>query len=70
MTTAPYNAIELEDLLSELRLVRLSNIAMFRSLDDAAWELTGTANANDVTVRAIDDLPLCAVPEHEDRNSQ
>lgn len=53
MTTAPYNAIELEDLLSELRLVRLSNIAMFRSLDDAAWERTGTANANDVTVRAI-----------------
>ena len=53
MATAPYNEIELEDLLSEMRLVRLSNIAMLRSLKDEAWERAGTANANDVTVRAI-----------------
>jgi DinB superfamily len=53
MATAPYNAIELEDLLSEMRLVRLSNIAMFRSLNEEAWERVGTANSNDVTVRAI-----------------
>jgi len=53
MATAPYIEIELEDLLSEMRLVRLSNIAMLRSLNDEAWERTGTANANDVTVRAI-----------------
>ena len=53
MLTAPYNHIELEDLLSELRLVRLSNIAMFRSLDEAAWNRVGTANGNEVTVRAL-----------------
>ena len=53
MLTAPYNQIELEDLLSELRLVRLSNIAMFRSLDEAAWNRVGTANGNEVTVRAL-----------------
>ena len=53
MLTAPYDHIELEDLLSELRLVRLSNIAMFRSLDEAAWNRVGTANGNEVTVRAL-----------------
>jgi hypothetical protein len=53
MLTAPYNAIELEDLLSEMRLVRLSNIAMFRSLDEEGWNRAGMANGNEVTVRAI-----------------
>jgi len=53
MLTAPYGHIELEDLLSELRLVRLSNIAMFRSLDEEAWNRAGTANGNEITVRAL-----------------
>ena len=53
MLTAPYNHIELEDLLSELRLVRLSNMAMFRSLDEEAWNRVGTANGNEITVRAL-----------------
>jgi len=44
--TAPYDRIELEDLLSEFRLVRLSNIAMFRTLDEDAWVRIGTANGN------------------------
>ena len=53
MLTAPYKHIELEDLLSELRLVRLSNLAMFRSLDEEAWNRVGTANGNEITVRAL-----------------
>ena len=53
MQTAPYNRIELEDLLSEMRLARLSNIAMFRSLDEDAWNRVGVANANEVSVRAL-----------------
>jgi DinB superfamily len=53
MLTAPYHQLDLEDLLSELRLVRLSNIAMFRTLDEAAWSRTGTANNSPVSVRAI-----------------
>src|SRR5260370_8533056 len=32
MLSAPYDRIDLEDLLSELRLVRLSNIAIIRNL--------------------------------------
>jgi hypothetical protein len=53
MLNAPYDRISLEDLLSELRLARLSNIAMFRTLDTESWELTGTANDSPVTVRAL-----------------
>src|SRR5438067_4883809 len=53
MLRAPYNHIELEDLLSELRLVRLPNIAMFRSLDEEAWNRVGTANGNEITLRAL-----------------
>jgi len=53
MKTAPYNHISLEDLLSEFRLVRQSNVAMFRTLDAEAWERSGTANDNSVTVRAL-----------------
>jgi hypothetical protein len=53
MLTAPYDRIDLEDLLSELRLVRLSNIAMLRNLDEEAWMRIGTANDNQVSVRAL-----------------
>jgi len=53
MATAPYNQIELEDLLSELRLIRLGTIAMFRTLDEDSWNRVGTANDNQVSVRAI-----------------
>jgi len=53
MLTAPYDRIDLEDLLSEFRLVRLSNLAMFRTLDDEAWMRIGTANDNQVSVRAL-----------------
>lgn len=53
MLTAPYNNIELEDLLSELRLIRLGNIAMFRTLNEESWNRVGTANANQISVRAI-----------------
>jgi hypothetical protein len=51
--TAPYDRIDLEDLLSEFRLVRLSNLAMFRTLDEEAWARIGTANENQVSVRAL-----------------
>jgi hypothetical protein len=53
LRTSPYNRVELEELLSELRLVRLSNIAMFRTLDEEAWNRVGLANNNEVTVRAL-----------------
>jgi DinB family protein len=53
MLTAPFDRIDLADLLSEFRLVRLSNIAMLRTLDEAAWMRMGTANDSAVSVRAL-----------------
>ena len=53
MPNAPYEHVELEDLLSEFRLVRLSNIAMLRTLDEAAWTRVGIANDSPVSVRAL-----------------
>ncbi len=53
IAAARYDSIDLDDLLSELRLVRLSNIAMLRTLDEPAWMRIGTANDSSVSVRAI-----------------
>lgn len=53
MLSAPYDRIDLEDLLSEFRLVRHSNIAMLRNLDEEAWMRIGTANESPVSVRAL-----------------
>ncbi len=53
MLTSHYDKFELEDLLSELRLIRLGNIAMFRTLDESAWSRSGMANNSSVSVRAL-----------------
>ena len=53
MVNAPYEQVELEDLLSEFRLARLSNIAMLRTLDETAWTRMGMANGVPVSVRAL-----------------
>jgi hypothetical protein len=64
MPNAPYEHVELEDLLSEFRLVRLSNIAMLRSLEEAAWMRTGTANGNPISVRALAYIMVGHVRHH------
>ena len=53
MLTAPYNQIDLEDLLSELRLIRLGNMAMFRTFYEESWSRVGNANGSPVTARAL-----------------
>src|SRR6266446_10857364 len=53
IAAARYDSIDLEDLLSELRLVRLANLAFMRNLDESAWAQVGTANGNEVSVRAL-----------------
>ena len=64
MPNAPYENVELEDLLSEFRLVRLSNIAMMRNFDDDAWTRVGTANGTPVTVRALAFIMVGHVRHH------
>jgi hypothetical protein len=53
IAAARYDSIDLDDLLRELRLLRLANHAFMRNLDDLAWARVGTANANEVSVRAL-----------------
>ncbi len=53
MATSHYDQIELEDLISELRLIRLGNVALLRTLDEEAWSRVGVANDNSVSVRAL-----------------
>ncbi len=47
------NARTLADLLEELSHVRQASIALFAHLDDAAWQRTGVASGNPVSVRAL-----------------
>src|SRR3989440_6098543 len=64
MPNAPYASIRLEDLLSEFRLVRLSNIAMLRNLDEQAWTRMGTANGAPVSVSALAYIMVGHVRHH------
>ena len=64
MPNSAYASIALEDLLSEFRLVRLSNIAMLRNLDEAAWTRMGMANGAPVSVRALAFIMVGHVRHH------
>jgi hypothetical protein len=50
---APFLHCRFADLIEEFGLVRIANLAMFRSLDEEAWTRGGTASGNNVTVRAL-----------------
>lgn len=48
-----FNNRSLSDLIEEFELVRLANLCLLRSLDEAAWHRRGIANDNEVSVRAL-----------------
>jgi len=50
---AGHDSLNLEDLLEEFTLVRKANIALFRPMDEAAWQRTGTVNQNAISVRGL-----------------
>jgi len=50
---ADFNKRTLADLAKEYEYVRRATICLFESLEDRAWERRGTANNNDVSVRAL-----------------
>jgi uncharacterized damage-inducible protein DinB len=50
---AGFDERPLEDLIAELEAVRAATVALFRSLDDAAWDRSGVANDAPVSVRAL-----------------
>ena len=47
------DARPLNQLVDELKAVRQSNIALFRSLDDAMWSHSGIGSDCEFTVRAL-----------------
>jgi len=44
---------ELRDLAEEFAVVRASSVALYRSLAEDCWKRRGSANKNEVTVRAL-----------------
>ncbi len=50
---ANYNTVKIEDLFAELSLLRQSNILFFKTLSEEAWNRTGIASDNPITVRAL-----------------
>lgn len=48
-----FNEIPLADLLDDFAAMRQANLRMLRSLGAEQWDVVGTANGNQVTVRAL-----------------
>lgn len=53
VVTASFGERSLADLVQESAIVRAATLALFRSLDAAAWVRRGTASGSSVTVRAL-----------------
>jgi uncharacterized damage-inducible protein DinB len=50
---ASFDKRSLSDLLNEYEHVRRSTIALFANLDESAWNLRGTSNNSEVSVRGL-----------------
>ncbi|MCB1025765.1 MAG: DinB family protein, partial [Acidobacteria bacterium] len=50
---ANFNEFQISDLAEELKLVRDSNIAMFRKFSAEAWDRVGTASGSPVSTRGL-----------------
>ena len=49
----PFANRPLSDLVEDYIAVRRASLSLFRNLDEAAWSRRGSANKNEVTVRAL-----------------
>jgi hypothetical protein len=49
----PHGDVSLADLLEEFKTVRIATLAFLRNLRPADWSRRGTANSNEITVRAL-----------------
>ena len=58
---AKFDGRSLTDLVGELRTIRASTLALFRTFDTDAWRRRGTANGKPVSVRAL----AYVIPGHE-----
>ena len=53
MARSPFDATTMKRRAQSLAAVREASLSLFEALDDAAWERSGTASDNHVTVRAL-----------------
>jgi len=49
----PFETCKMTDLVEDFAAVRRATLSLFRRLDPEAWQRRGTANQNEVTVRAL-----------------
>ncbi|HME00197.1 MAG TPA: DinB family protein [Terriglobia bacterium] len=49
----PFEICRMTDLVEDFAAVRRATLSLFRRLDAEAWQRRGTANQNEVTVRAL-----------------
>lgn len=49
----PFGQLPLAEVIEDYIAVRRASLTLFRNLDEAAWSRRGTANKNEVSVRAI-----------------
>ncbi|MGO9269951.1 MAG: DinB family protein [Terriglobia bacterium] len=49
----PFETCKMTDLVEDFAAVRRATLSLFRRLDPDAWQRRGTANRNEVTVRAL-----------------
>ena len=53
VATAAFGARSFASIAEEFSHLRAANLALFRSLDEAAWRRRGSANGQEVSVRAL-----------------
>jgi hypothetical protein len=59
-----YNAAKISDLVAEFTLLRRSNALFFRNLPGQAWDRSGVASENEVSVRALAYIMVGHVRHH------
>ena len=59
-----YQSVTLKELVEELLLLRRSNLMMLERVKSEAWDLRGTCDGNELTVRAIACLLIGHVRHH------